>query len=101
MGYKIRILMHYTIYNKKYFSERQFSYIVRFLTWRAFRRAELPLAIADMSWIRVLDTPSCYERGAIVWAERKVGAASRPIGQNCRAVCTEAQRECARASAVS
>ena len=24
-----------------------------------------------MSWIRVLDTPSCYERGAIVWAERK------------------------------
>ena len=31
----------------------------------------------------------------------KVGAAFRPIGQNCRALCTEAQRECARASAVS
>ena len=29
----------YTIYNEKYFSERQFSYIVRILTWRAYRIA--------------------------------------------------------------
>ena len=38
----------YTIYNEKYFSERHFSYIVRVLTWRAWRRAELLLAIAEM-----------------------------------------------------
>jgi hypothetical protein len=36
----------YTIYNEKYFSEQQFSYIIRVLTRRAWRRVELPVAIA-------------------------------------------------------
>ena len=74
----------YTIYNKKYFSERYFSYIVRVLTWRAWRHAELLLAIAEMLWIRALDTPSRYEWGV---GGENVRAALRPIGQNCRAVC--------------
>ena len=31
---------------------------------RAWIRIELPVAIAKNSWIRVLDTPSCYECAA-------------------------------------
>ena len=57
----IPLLWHqhtYTIYNKN-ISEQQFSYIVCVLTWRAWRRIELPVVIAKMSWIGVLDTPSC------------------------------------------
>ena len=88
------IVHSYTIYNEKYFSERQFSYIVRVLTWRALIRAELPLAIADMSWIRVLDTPSCYERGVIMWAERK---SVRPLAPLVRIVDPCAQRRSASA----
>ena len=78
----VRILC--TIYNDKYFSERCFSYIVCVLTWRAWRHTELLLAIAEMLWIHVLDTPSCYEWGV---GRKNVCAASHPIGQNCRAVC--------------
>jgi hypothetical protein len=55
---------NYTIYNEKYFSERQFSYIVRVLIWRAWRRVELPVLIAKMSWIRLLDTPSSCSMNA-------------------------------------
>jgi hypothetical protein len=46
------LIYSYTIYNEKYFSDDQFSYIVRVLTWRAWRRVELPVAIAKLSWIR-------------------------------------------------
>jgi hypothetical protein len=59
---------YYTIYNEKYFSDDQFSYIVRVLTWRAWRRIQLPVAIAKMSWIRVLDMPSCYGRANVAIA---------------------------------
>jgi hypothetical protein len=79
-----------TIYNEKYFSDDHFCYIVCALTWRAWRRVELPVV---MSWIRVLDTSSCYERGVPShgWKESPHGFASTRlrIGQNCRAVCTK------------
>ena len=59
---------------------------------RAWIRVELPVAIVDKSWIRVLDTPSCYGRavppsGRI---ESPPGFAftTRLIGQKFRAVCT-------------
>jgi hypothetical protein len=46
----------YTIYmyNEKYFSDNHFSYIhvIRVLTWRAWRRIQLPVAIAKI----VMDT---------------------------------------------
>jgi hypothetical protein len=54
-------MLCYTIYNENYFSDDHFSHIVCVLTWRACRRVELPVAIAKMSWIRFLDTPSCHE----------------------------------------
>ena len=38
-----RIRFSYTIYNEKYFSDDHFSYIVRVLTWRAWRRVERSL----------------------------------------------------------
>ena len=50
--------------------------------------------IADMSWIRVLDTPSCYECGAIVWPERK---SVRPLAPLVRTVEQCAQRRSANA----
>jgi hypothetical protein len=78
------------IYTEKYFSDDHFSYIVRILTWRAWRCVQLPVAIAKMSWIRVLDTPSCYERAAPSRGRRESphGFASTRfrIGQNCRVV---------------
>ncbi len=62
---------YYTIYNEKYFSDDNFSYIVRVLTCRAWRRIQLPVAIAKMSWIQVLDTPSCYERAVSSYGRRE------------------------------
>ena len=38
------------------------------------------------AWIRVLDAPGCYERGA---GGEKVRTTRLRIGQNCRAVCTK------------
>ena len=62
---------------------------------RAWIRVELPVAIAEKSWIRVLDTPSCYER-AVPLRGRIESPCSfaftmRLIGQKVRAVCTIAQ----------
>jgi hypothetical protein len=50
----------YTIYNEKYFSERQFSYTVRVLTWRAWRRVQLPVAIAEPRAKREVRYVLCY-----------------------------------------
>ena len=72
-----RDMPHYTIYNEKYFSERQFSYIVRVISYMR-------------AWIRVLDVSGCNECTAR--AERKSvlqGSGQARIGQNCRAVCTK------------
>ena len=84
---------YYTIiYNEKYFSDDHFCpchYM------RAWIRVELPVVIAKKSWIRVLDTPSCYERAAPPrgQTESPCGFDSTTclIGQKCRAVCTIAQ----------
>ena len=57
-------------------------------------RRALPLAIAGMSWIRVLDMPSCYECGTIMWVERKL---VRPLASLVRTVQPCAQRHSASA----
>ncbi len=57
------LVIYYTT-TKNIFQSDNFLIIVRVLTWRAWRRVELPIEIAKMSWIRILDTPSCYERAA-------------------------------------
>ena len=58
-------------------------------------RVELPVAIAKKSWIRVLDTRSCYERAAPPRGriEGPCGFAftTRLIGQKFISVCTIAQ----------
>ncbi len=58
-------------YIQRKISDNHFSYIVRVLTWRAWRRVKFPVAIAKMSWIRVLDMPSCCGRAAPSWVEKK------------------------------
>ena len=59
---------------------------------RAWIRVELPVAIADKSWIRVLDTPSCYGRAALpsgrIESPSGVAFMTRLIGEKFRAVCT-------------
>ena len=59
---------------------------------RAWIRVGLPVAITKKSWIRVLDTPSCYARAAPPRGS-PCGFAfmTRLIGQKFRAVCTIAQ----------
>ena len=59
---------------------------------RAWIRVELPVAIADKSWIRVLDTSSCYGRAAPpseqIESPSSVAFMTHLIGQKFRAMCT-------------
>jgi hypothetical protein len=65
----------YTLYIQwKKFSDDQFSCnTCPILTWRAWRHVELPVAVAKISWIHVLDIPMrlLWMCGAVAWAERK------------------------------
>ena len=67
---------------KNIFQTDIFLTIIVHVTWRAWRCVELPVAIAKMSWICVLDTPSCYEHVAPSHGQRESlhGFASTRLG---------------------
>ena len=44
---------YYTIYNEKYFSDDQFSYIVRVLSWRA-QKMHSPTSLEDSRLVRIV-----------------------------------------------
>ena len=60
------------IYNEKYFSDDQFSYIVRVLTWRAYKRCALLQVQKTHDWSELLyrvHKRGCQGLGAIIILE--------------------------------